>query len=113
VLVAGDGVNDAAALAAADLGLAMARGADVAMHAAEVVVRASRLSALGDAVALSRTTLRRIRENLTFAVGYNVIAVPLAMSGILGPLGAAAAMSLSSVVVTGNSVRLLRWKPSA
>ncbi len=113
VIVAGDGVNDAAALAAADLGLAMARGADVAMHAAEVVVRAPRLGALGDAVGLSRTTLRRIRENLTFAVGYNVIAVPLAMSGILGPLGAAAAMSLSSLVVTGNSVRLLRWKPSA
>ncbi len=113
VIVAGDGVNDAAALAAGDVGMAMARGADVTVHAAEVVVRAPRLAALADAVDLSRATFRRIRENLTFAVGYNAVAVPLAVTGVLGPLGAAVFMSLSSLVVTGNAVRLLRWKPGA
>ena len=89
----------------------MARGADVTVHAADVVVLAPRLDALGDAVGLSRATLARIRENLGFALAYNAIAVPLAMAGILGPLGAAIAMGLSSLVVTRNSVRLLRWSP--
>jgi Cu+-exporting ATPase len=112
VLVAGDGINDAAALAAADVGVAMARGADVALHAADVVVRAPRLEAVPDAVELARVTVRRIRQNLAFAVGYNLVAVPLAAAGVLTPLWAALAMSLSSVVVTANSVRLLRWRPS-
>jgi cation transport ATPase len=89
----------------------MARGADVALHAADLVVRAQRLEALPDAVALSRATLRTIRQNLALAVGYNVVAIPLAAAGILTPLWAALAMSLSSVVVTGNAVRLLRWRP--
>jgi len=104
-------VNDAAALAAADLGVAMSRGADVAVHAADVVVRAPRLGAIADAVGLARTTLRRVRENLALAVAYNAIAVPLAALGLLDPLPAAIAMSLSSLVVTGNAVRLLGWKP--
>jgi Cu+-exporting ATPase len=73
------------------------------------VIRAPRLSALADAVALSRSTLRRIRENLAFALAYNAAAIPLAMAGILEPLPAAIAMSLSSLLVTGNSARLLRW----
>jgi len=112
VLVAGDGLNDAAALAAADVGVAMARGADVSLHAADVVIRSARLGALADLVELSRVTLRRIRENLGMALAYNAIAVPLAVLGVLEPLHAAIAMSLSSLAVTGNAIRLLRWKPA-
>jgi heavy metal translocating P-type ATPase len=111
VLVAGDGSNDAAALAAADVGVAMARGADVSLHAADVVVRSTRLGALADLVELSRATFRRIHENLALALVYNALAVPLAVAGFLPPLQAAVAMSLSSLAVTGNSVRLLRFRP--
>ena len=110
VLVAGDGINDAAALAAGHLGVAMASGADVALHAADAVIRAPRLGALADLVALSRSTLVRIRENLGLALAYNAVAVPLAVAGFLGPLAAAVAMSLSSLAVTANAVRLLGWK---
>ncbi len=113
VVVVGDGINDAAALAAADVGVAIAQGSDVTVHAADAVVGGSRLEAVPDLIALSRTTLRRIRENLGFAVGYNLVAIPLAATGILEPLHAAIAMSLSSLIVTGNSVRLLRWKAPA
>jgi Cu+-exporting ATPase len=94
VLMAGDGVNDAAALGAADLGLAMHRGSDVTLQAADLIVRSS-----------------RIRENLGFAVLYNAAAIPLAVVGWLDPLHAAIAMSASSVIVTGNAIRLLRWEP--
>lgn len=113
VLAAGDGINDAAALTAADVGIAMSLAADVTLHAADVVIRAPRLGALTDVIGLARSARRRIRENLTFAIAYNLVAVPLAASGVLEPLHAAIAMSLSSLVVTGNSVRLLRWKPGA
>jgi cation transport ATPase len=88
----------------------MARGSDVALQAADLVVRSPRLCAVPDAVALSRTTLRRIRENLGFALAYNAVAIPLAVLGVLQPLHAAIAMSLSSLVVTGNAARLLRWR---
>jgi Cu2+-exporting ATPase len=113
VLVAGDGVNDAAALGAADVGVAMARGADVTIHAADVVIRSPRLGALADLVALARVALRRVRQNLGIAVAYNAVAVPLAALGFLEPLPAALAMSLSSLVVVGNSIRLLRWEAAA
>jgi Cu2+-exporting ATPase len=111
VLVVGDGVNDAAALAAGDVGMAFARGADVALHAADAVIRSPRLGAVADALSLSRTMLRRIRENLGLALGYNAVAVPLAALGWLTPLTAAIAMSLSSLAVTGNALRLLRFRP--
>jgi heavy metal translocating P-type ATPase len=111
ILVAGDGINDAAALAAADVGVAMARGADVSLHAADLVIRAPSLGALADAVGLARATLRRIRENLGLALAYNAVAIPLAVTGVLGPLSAAVAMSVSSLLVTANAARLLRWRP--
>ncbi|MEX2208364.1 MAG: cation-translocating P-type ATPase [Myxococcota bacterium] len=110
VLLAGDGINDAAALAAADLGVAFAQGSDVTIHAADVVIHAPRLMALPALVELARVAMRRIRENLLVAIAYNAIAVPLAIAGLLGPLSAAIAMSLSSLVVTGNSLRLLRFR---
>jgi heavy metal translocating P-type ATPase len=110
VLLAGDGINDAAALAAADLGVAFAQGSDVTIHAADVVIHAPRLMALPTLVELGRVAMRRIRENLGVAIAYNALAVPLAIAGVLGPLSAAIAMSLSSLVVTGNSLRLLRFR---
>lgn len=112
-LMAGDGLNDTAALAAADVGVAMARGSDATLHAADVVIRSPRLGAVADLVGLSRATLQRIRENMGFALAYNAVAIPLAMAGVLHPLYAALAMSLSSLVVTGNAARLLRWRANA
>jgi Cu+-exporting ATPase len=113
LLAVGDGINDAPCLGAADVAAAMARSSDVTLAAADLVVRSPRLSALPNAVALSRAALRRIHQNLGFALAYNAVAVPLAALGWLDPLPAAVAMSLSSLVVTGNAVRLLRWRPIA
>ncbi len=113
VLVAGDGINDAAALGAADVGLAMHRGSDVTLHAADLVIRSPRLTALPTTLGLARACVARIRENLGFALLYNLVAVPLAVAGWLEPLHAAIAMSASSLVVTGNAIRLLRWSPDA
>ncbi|HEU4428856.1 MAG TPA: heavy metal translocating P-type ATPase, partial [Myxococcota bacterium] len=110
VLAVGDGLNDAAFLGAADCGIAMARGSEITLAAADAVVRSPRLGAIADLLALSRATLRRIRENFAFAMLYNLVAVPLAVAGVLHPLGAAIAMGLSSLTVTANSLRLLRFR---
>jgi Cu+-exporting ATPase len=113
VAFAGDGVNDAAALAVADLGMAVGTGTDVAIGAAGLTLVGGDPGGIADAIELARATMRVIRANLVWASGYNLIAIPLAALGYLNPLFAGIAMSGSSLIVVLNSLRLRRFRPSA
>ena len=107
----GDGLNDAAALAAADIGIAMTTGANIAIESADIVISGDHVAAVDHAINLAGQTLRTIRQNLFFAFFYNVLAIPAAALGLLGtagPLYAAAAMGLSDITVVGNALRLKR-----